>query len=136
MSNYLTRDDLTLPDPPRFAEFDLPNGKKCRIRNLSEREKTLFEHSILSPSTGKVVGSKLDNMRARLIALCVVDAAGGRVLRDDDVRYLQDKDGAVMAKIYDECRKHCGFEEHDLEQLVKNSDATSIDASPSASPTN
>ena len=129
--SLLTRDDFLKPDPVRYHEFPLPGGKSCRIRSLPEREKAKFENSALDKD-GKWARSRFDMMRARLIALCVVDAKGSRILNEDDPGKLLDKDGGIMAKIYDACRKHVGFEEGDIEGLVKNSEPIVSDASPSS----
>lgn len=116
----LTRDQLLAPDPVRHHQFSC-GAVDVRIRNLTEGEKSKFENSILT-SKGSLSVSKLDLARCRLIALCVVDAQGRRLLSDADAEALLEKDGALTARIYDECRKHCGFDEDDIETLAKNSD--------------
>jgi hypothetical protein len=97
-------------------------GLKFRIRNLSEAEKSDFEASVLN-SEAKYSLSKIRQQRRRLICLCLVNDHNEPLLKPEDSEQLKAIDGLVTSKLYDECREHCGFEENDLEELVKNSDA-------------
>ncbi len=104
-------------------------GLDLRIQSLSEREKSQFEVETLT-SKGDMVMDKLKLAKVRLMVLCLVEDDNTPMFAESDYNRLQDMDGAVVSKIYDDCRKHCGFEDGDIEGLVKNFDATPSDASP------
>jgi len=112
----------------RYCTVDVAD-LSFRIRSLSEAEKSEFETSILS-SEGKYSLAKIKRQRRRLIAICLVDQSGGQLLKGDDQNALKDVDGLVTSRLYDACREHCGFEEGDIEGLVKNSDKIPDDALP------
>lgn len=115
----ITREQLLGLTARRYDTVHV-GGFEFRIRNLSEDEKSEFEASVLN-SKGDYSLAKVKRQRRRLIVLCLVDDAGDQLLRPGDELHLGPIDGAVTHQLYDACRKHCGFEEGDLEELVKNS---------------
>ena len=123
MTGFLTRDQFLKPSPRRYKEVELPDGSTARIRNLTEDEKSTFEASVLS-AKGEFSIDRVKQQRRRLICLCLVNAAGDRILSDEDATALKQVDGALTSALYDECRVWCGFDEGDIEELVKNSTAT------------
>ncbi len=118
----LDRASFLSPAKRRFKYVALPDGRTVRIRNLTEAERSSFEGSILT-SKGDFSLSKIKLQRRRLICLCLVDDEGNRLLTDADAdsAAFREMDGAVTGVLYDECRKWCGFDEGDLDELVKNS---------------
>lgn len=114
-----TRDSLLGLTARRFRTVDI-GDYVFRIRSLSEAEKSEFEAAVLS-SEGKYSLAKIKRQRRRLICLCLVDELGNPLLQAGDEAGLEAVDGAVTHKLYNACREHCGFEDGDLEELVKNS---------------
>ena len=131
MSNFLGRDQLLAKTKRRFSEVTLPDGDTVRIRSLTERERSKYESETLNKK-GELNQVKLADAKRRLIALCVVDSDGNAILSADDVRALEEVDSAVTQSLYDAIRQHCGFDQRDVEELVKNSDAAPAAASPTS----
>jgi len=128
-----TREQLNTELRKRRYDFvDLPNGLSVRIRSLTEFEKSNFEIELLKKKSDGVNLNKLKFARQRLISLTAVDNDGELLF--DDKTDLNNYDGAMTAKIYDEARIHCGFEDGDIEGLVKNSSGIVGDDSPTDSP--
>ena len=65
--------------------------------------------------------------------MMLVDGDGQRLLSDADVDLLRNLDGADMAHLHNECSAFAGFDRDDIENLVKNSEAVSVDDAFSAS---
>lgn len=130
-NGFITREQLTARAKRRYLEFDVPHLGKVRIRNLTERERSRFE-SVLLSNSGGLVKSKLENAKRRLIVETVVDAQGELILKPADVAALEEQDGAVTSLIYEEAKKHCGFDRDDIEELVGNSGTTTACDSPTA----
>jgi len=116
-----TREQLLGLTQRRYRTVEVA-GLHFRIRNLTEAEKSDFEASVLN-SEAKYSLGKIRQQPRRLIGLCLVDDRNEPLLRPDDTEQLRAIDGAVTSRLYDACREHCGFEEGDLEELVKNSEA-------------
>ena len=116
-----TRDQLLGLVQRRYRTIELA-GLRFRIRNLTDAEKSDFEASVLN-SEAKYSLGRIRQQRRRLICLCLVDDRNEPLMRPEDSEQLRAIDGAITSRLYDACREHCGFEEGDLEELVKNSDA-------------
>jgi hypothetical protein len=118
--NLTTREQLLGLTTRRYRTVEIA-GLRFRIRNLSESEKSDFEASVLT-SEAKYSLGKIRQQRRKLICLCLVDDRNEPLMRPEDSEQLKAIDGAVTSRLYDACREHCGFEEGDLEDLVKNSE--------------
>jgi len=132
-NGLVTRDSLLQKAKRRFKLIDLADGTRCRIQSLTEGEKSAYEASILT-ARGRMNRTKFQEATGRLIVLVLVDNAGNRLLSVNDLPEVSKMDGAITAQIYNEARLHCGFEEGDIESLVKNSDEIHADDSPTSSP--
>lgn len=101
-------------------------GVTLILQGLTAAERDDFEVSCL---TEKRVGGKmvtthmLKNVRAKLVAMCVVDEQGGRIFKPEDVAELGKKSGLVLARIFDVCQRLSGLTDDDIEELVKNSES-------------
>lgn len=125
--------DLFSPGGPdrRYREVTLPVRRvRVRLQSLTERESSEYQATILNTRGGSTayVRQRLIDANRRLIVLCMVDGAGNRMLNKNDVERMADWDAADSAFLYDECASHCGLNRDDLEGLVKNSGATTVDA--------
>lgn len=131
MSNALaTREQFLKPAKRRFLDVRLPiAGITVRIRSMFEREKEEYEARLLN-SKGDVTRDSMLNARRRLIAYCLCDEDGERLLSDADIESMRDLDGADLAFLQEQCQSFVGFKSGDIEGLVKNSEAGPADNSP------
>lgn len=109
----------------RYREFEVPPFGKYRIRSLTERERSQMEGDQLSKK-GEFSKQKLMESRRRLIAWCLVDGDGERLIGDDQIPQLEEVDSLLTAAIYDACLDHCGFSDADIEDLAKNSEKINV----------
>jgi hypothetical protein len=122
-NNYASRADFLAPAKRRIKDVTLPvKGLKLRIRSLFEGEKEAYEAGLLTVK-GDVTRDSVKNARRRLIALCLCDENGERILSDADVDSLKNLDGADMAYLQGECQAFAGFQKGDIEGLVGNSES-------------
>ena len=131
---YATKVELLAQTAVRYRDVPIREvGLVFRIRSLTELEKSRYE---MAPrSRGDLDRAQVLNAKRRLVALCLVDGEGNRILSDADVEQLRSIDGLVISRLFDACWDHCGFSKDDtVEDLVKNSAAIRADDSPSDSP--
>lgn len=121
--SLITREALLNATDVRYHDVPLPNGTKARIRSLSEFERSEFDSSVLD-SRGDFSTDRLKRQKRRLIALCVVDEEGKRLLKDSEAEALRPVDSAITSALYNAIRIHIGMDEGDLEELVGKSEET------------
>lgn len=124
----LTREQLLGSFTRRFRTIDTVAGQ-VRIRNLTEAEKSDFEAGSLKED-GKLNMAHVRAQRRKLVALCLVDQNGQRLLQPGDEGRLKDVDSAVTSAIFVAATEHCGFTGEEMEELEKNFAAAGGDDSP------
>lgn len=121
-NGFVGRDAFVRPALRRYREIDVQDFGRVRIQSLTEREMSAYQSGFLNKH-GEPVQGKIAEMRRRIIALCVVDADGKRLLTDQDADAIGNGDSAVMGKIQEEIQEHIAFgSDEDLEELAKNSE--------------
>jgi len=123
----LTRDKLLGSFQRRYRTVETPIGL-VRIQNLNEGEKSLWQDANYSKD-GKLVDNWLSKSRRRLVAACLVDDDGNRLLQAGDEVKLKDVDSGIIAAIADACSEHIGLPLAEQRELEKNSDGAPADGS-------
>lgn len=126
----LTREQLLGSFQRRYKTISTPLGQ-LRIQNLNEGEKSLWQDANYNKE-GKLVDNWLSKSRRRLVAACLVDEDGNRLLQPVDAEKLRDIDSAVVAMIAAECSDHIGLPTEEAKELEKNSDDPHAGDSPTA----
>ncbi len=105
-------------------------GGSVLMRELTSKERDHFEATsfveTLDDNPDKP-GEKLitrrpilDNLRARLVALCMVDDAGNRLFGDDEVEVLGGKSAAVLSRLFTVAQRLNGLAAKAVEDAEKN----------------
>jgi len=129
MGKIANRNDILKLCQRRYLDVNVEElGLAFRIQSLTEREKANYETQLLGRN-GKVNKNRLLDASRRLVCLCLVDKDGKPLMNSGDVDELAELDGLVVARLYDACRVHCGFDEGDIETAVKNSDRVQLEES-------
>jgi hypothetical protein len=120
MSKILTRDAiLQAQDLPREL-VDVPEwGGSVYVRALTGAERDAFETSIVE-QRGKSTKMNLKNIRAKLVALTVVDEEGNRIFSDSDASALGKKSAAALDRVFEVAQRLSGLRPEDVEELSKN----------------
>jgi len=91
------------------------------VRALTGAERDAFEQSIVEQK-GKSTKMNLQNMRAKLVALTVVDEGGNRLFTDADAKLLGKKSALALNRVFEVAQKLSGLTPEDVEELAKNSE--------------
>lgn len=118
-----------------YEEVEIPEwGGSVRVKSLSATERDAFEATLVA-TEGKKNRTNLVNIRAKLVAACLVDALGARIYADPSVgvNELGQRNGAAMDRIFTVCQRLSGMSQKDIEELEKNSLPGLSESSPSIS---
>ena len=74
----------------------------------------------------------LENLRARLVMLTVIDHEGKRLFSVKDVEALGKKSAKALDKVFEAAQRLSGLRDEDIEELTENLDGGQSDDSTSA----
>ena len=112
---FLGRDAILGADDLAYDTVPVPEwGGTVRIRALTRTERDRFEAEVAG--NGKRL--KLDNVRAKFVARCIVDAKGNQVFGTADVAALGRKNAAVLNRVFEACQKLSGLTDEDVDELL------------------
>lgn len=127
----LTRDAILQIDDLPSRDVDVPEwGGTVRVRALTGAERDAFEQSIVE-QRGKSTKMNLTNLRAKLVALSVVDEEGKRLFTDSDAKLLGQKSALALNRVFEVSQQLSGLTPSDVEELTKNSGGGQSDDSTS-----
>lgn len=128
MGNILTRDQIAKIDDLRKESVDVPEwGGSVLVRELNGRERDMLETTMLAGGAGRNV----DNVRARVVAMTVVDEAGKQVFTLKDIEMLGQKSARAVGRIYSAAMRLSTMEPKDIEDTAKKSEPAQGEDSPS-----
>lgn len=118
---FFSRDDILQASDLATEEIYVPewNGW-VRVRAITGSERDAYEASLVQRK-GKKTELNPSNMRAKLIALSVVDEEGRRLFTDTDVEALGKKSGAALDRVFAVAQRLSGLRDEDMEELAGNS---------------
>ena len=103
-------------------------GGEVIVRGLSGTQRDQFEASVVKQK-GKSTELNLKNVRAKMIALSVVDEHGNRIFSESDVAALGAKSARALQRVWEKARELSGLSDEDVEELAKNSESDQGDDS-------
>lgn len=120
-SEFLTADQILATEPRIFKVVDVPEwGGKVRVRSLTGKERDEFEAG-LSETRGSKTKSNFKNFRAKMVAICAVDAEGELLFPH---RYQVDKLGeksvAALQRVFNVCQALNGMSDEDVDSLTED----------------
>jgi len=116
----LGREDILNANDIETREVYIPEWKgSVIVKALTGAERDAFEESLLV-GKGPNKEFNLNNVRAKLVALSVVDEEGNRIFKESDVEKLSKKSATALQKIFAVAQKLSGLTEADIEELSKN----------------
>ena len=102
-------------------------GGTVRLRGLTGAQRDAYEASVVE-MRGESKRFKLQNLRARLVALCLVGEDGKRLFVDDAaVKALGDKSAKAIDRLFDRAKHLSGLTEKDIEELAEDFDDAQSD---------
>lgn len=110
---YLSRENILEAADTPFADVAVPEwGGVVRVKGLNGTERDRFEAGM--------IGKDYENVRARLVAMAVVDADGKRIFNDRDVLALGRKSGKALQRVFEAAQRLAGLLPEDIEQMTEN----------------
>lgn len=111
-----------------LERVDMPEwGGYVYVRGLTGRERDDFEYSMIDRTPARkgrrqqsTVEVRMQNLRAGLVARCVVDSEGRRLFKDEQVAQLGEKSAAALDRLYDVASRLSGLRAEDVEELVED----------------
>jgi len=114
---FLTKEQILNSDDLKKELVEFPEwGGEAFVRTLTGTERDLFESKIV----GKNGGVNMENLRARLVSLTLVNEEGDRIFTDDDVKELGRKSSSALSRAFNAAQKLNKITDDDVEELVKN----------------
>ncbi|KAA3645554.1 MAG: hypothetical protein DWQ07_12785 [Chloroflexi bacterium] len=90
------------------------------IKGLSGAERDRYEQSLVKDGKRGAVKMNMQNMRARLVALTVVDGQNKRVFHDREIIDLGQKSAVALQRVVEVAQRLSGIGDNDLEELAEN----------------
>jgi hypothetical protein len=128
---FLTKAEILAAQDLKTEDVFVPEWDAyVKVRTLNASERDHFEASTVVRD-GKKVTTNLENIRARLCLLCMVDENGDRLFQDEDTYPLGGKSAAALDRIFTVAQRLNGLRDEDVSELVKNSKGDQSEDSPS-----
>lgn len=117
----LSRDEILKVDDRKTEVVPVPEwGGEVIVRSMSGFERDAFEASVAQSKNGKQT-TNLSNIRARLVAKCVVDEHNVPLfVTPADVLALGEKSAAALDRVFEKCQELNGMSKKDVEELVED----------------
>jgi hypothetical protein len=129
LGSYLNRDAILARTALRTEEVSVPEWSDpdsgadvVLVRELRGRERDEWEAS-LAVQRGKQMVPDVANMRAKLVARCVVGEDGEPLFSQQDVNALGELSAAALDRVFEVASRLSGLSEADLEEMQGNSGA-------------
>jgi hypothetical protein len=134
----LTKEALLKKQPLKIEKVDLGNGYFVFVKEMTAREKDLFEQSlrkkIVAEDGEETYGQALEDFRAKFAVNIICDEKGNLLLQHSEYPVLSQNMGAARLETIVEAGKRLNkISDKDKDALVKNSEAARSGASTSDS---
>lgn len=115
---FLTREEILRASDQVTEIVEVPEwGGSVLVKSLSGKERDDFELQQLVQK-GKVTELNLQNLRAKLVALSIVDEQHARIFSESDVVALGQKNAAALERVYSTAQRLSGLRRQDIEELT------------------
>lgn len=122
---HLTRDAILSRKDLKTEVMEVPEWDgTITIREMTASEREVFEKRVMSSGAANVAGvaKNLGDLRASVVAMCVVDEDGKRLFSDQDVKALNEKSSIVIARIFQRCSILSGISQEAVDTIVGESE--------------
>lgn len=123
---FPSRAEILAFEDLKFEDVDVPewgDDVRVRVRTLKAHERDWFEASTFTRN-GKNVTANLQNIRARLCLLCMIDPETNEtIFQPEDEFPLGGKSAAALDRIFGVAQRLNGLRNEDVQELAKNSNA-------------
>lgn len=111
----LNRDAILKSDDRRTAVVEVPEwGGSVTIAEMSGKDRDAFEAAFMDES------KRFVNLRARMVAMSVIDENGDRMFSDGDVEALGKKSGKALDRVFSAIQRLNALSDADIEEIQGN----------------
>ncbi len=119
MAKFLSREDILSVQDAQTREVDIPEwGGTVRVRGLTGAERDRYEASLWE-GRGRGRRLNLENARAKLLVLTLVDESGAPLFTRQDVDRLGAKSAAALDRLFDVAQELSGISNTDMDELIE-----------------
>lgn len=127
MPSLLSREAILAVPDLQSEVVNVPEwGGDVKVQGLTGAQRDAFEGSVML-GKGKDRDVNLKNLRAKLVALSIVDEKGARLFTDADVNALGAKSATALNRVFEVAQRLSGLTGEDVEALEKNSEGAPSD---------
>lgn len=128
----LGRDQILDAKDMETKDIPVPEwGGDVRIRMLTGEQRDAFEASTVEMRKDGAQKRNVANLRARLVALCVINEAGEQLFSPPDIKLLGNKSAKALQRVFNACQEMNSFTDSDVEELAENFDSAPSESSTS-----
>lgn len=111
------RDLILAADDLKREAVEVPEwGTTVYVRTMTGTERDAFEQQIVGDESGRAI----ENIRARLCILTIVDDKGERQFADGDISAVGGKSSAALDRVFAVAQRLNGLSKSDVDTLAKN----------------
>lgn len=123
--NVLSRDAFVGPQARQIVVEEVPmpelgDGAVALVRGMTGTDRDAYEAAMIT-QRGKRSTVNLENMRAKLVARCLVNPDGTRVFTDDEIGHVGQMRADLLDRLYAVAQRLSGLREEDIDELGKSS---------------
>lgn len=120
---FLSKAEILAKDDLKKEEVFVPEWDAWVIvQSMSASQRDRFEAGTVVRN-GKKVTTNLENIRARLCLLCMVDENGERLFQEEDTWPLGGKSASALDRIFTVAQRLNGLRDEDVQELAGESSA-------------
>jgi hypothetical protein len=97
-------------------------GGEVRIRMLTGEERDAYEASMVELKKDGSAKANRENVRARLLILCIVNEAGEQMFNRAEIKLLGRKSAKALERVINKLNEMNGISEKDIEELAEGFD--------------
>lgn len=128
----LTKDQILEASDLKTETVEVPEWSgSVIVRTMTGTDRDAFEASLITRNADGTRQPEMTNMRAKLVAMTVVDEAGNRLFAASDVAVIALKSAAALERVFDVAQRLNGLGAAAEVDAAKNSEAGPTDSSTS-----
>jgi hypothetical protein len=116
----LTKESILAAQDRQVRELHIPQwGGMVRLKSLTAAEWEPFAQ-LCRDRTAQGAGFDIRHIRAKLLQLSMIDAAGVLMFQPEDIPLLEQKSTAIVELLWNECRELNALSDEAVEELQGN----------------
>lgn len=117
----LKREDILAAQDMQSEDVDVPEwGGTVRVSVMTGEARDQWDQGLVTVDAKGKAKANMGNIRARLVALTVVDETGQRLFTAEDVAELGRKNGAALNRVFEAAQRLNLLRAQDVEQAKGN----------------